>query len=269
MYSVADQKKRNAEAIAEKNLRVTNLESMYDPSFLKGKVALVTGGNRGIGLSLVKELIASGCSKVIATSRSPAEVPGAQVIAGIDVTDNKVADKLVTALKGQKVDILINNAGYFYEPVETLSTLNFEEEIKMIDICALGPLRITAALANGNLLPEGSKVAIISSQGGSVTWRFVQNPNGQDYGHHMSKAAANMAGVLLAQELRPKKITVALLHPGFNKTGMTKKYEAIWEEEGAVDASLGAKRVVHEIGQMSMDTTGSFINCEDGKLIPF
>lgn len=268
-YSIADQKKRNAQALAEKNQRVLNLEKIYDPSFLKGKVALVTGGNRGIGLSLVKELVSSGCSKVIATIRGQAEVSGAEVISGIDVTDNKVAEKLVTALKDQKVDILINNAGYFYEPVETLSTLNFEEEMKMIDICALGPLRITAALANANLLPEGSKVVIISSQGGSVTWRFVQNPNGQDYGHHMSKAAANMAGVLLAQELRSKKIAVTLLHPGFNKTSMTKKYEAIWEEEGAVDASLGAKRVVHEIGRMNMETTGSFINCEDGKLIPF
>jgi NAD(P)-dependent dehydrogenase (short-subunit alcohol dehydrogenase family) len=85
----------------------------------------------------------------------------------------------------------------------------------------------------------------------------------------MSKAAANMAGVLLAQELRAKGICVCLLHPGFNKTEMTKKYEHIWEVEGAVDVSVGAKRVVHEIGHMSLESTGSFINCEDGLLIPW
>ena len=62
-------------------------------------------------------------------------------------------------------------------------------------------------------------------------------------GHHMSKAAANMMSVLLAQELKPKGIPVLILHPGFNKTEMTKKYEAIWEVEGAVDSSIGAKRV--------------------------
>lgn len=59
----------------------------------------------------------------------------------------------------------------------------------------------------------------------------------------MSKAAANMMSVLLAQELRSQGIAVFILHPGFNKTSMTKKYEAIWEIEGAVDTSVGAKRV--------------------------
>lgn len=41
--------------------------------------------------------------------------------------DNKCGDKLAAALKGQNIDILINNAGYFYEPVEKIDSLNFEE----------------------------------------------------------------------------------------------------------------------------------------------
>jgi|AntRauTorckE5430_2_1112549.scaffolds.fasta_scaffold01690_5 NAD(P)-dependent dehydrogenase (short-subunit alcohol dehydrogenase family) len=92
---------------------------------------------------------------------------------------------------------------------------------------------------------------------------------GGDYGHHMSKAAANMACVLLSQEFKDKKIPVGILHPGFNKTGMTAKYKEIWEIEGAVDASIGAKRVFHEIGQLDMERTGKFINCEDGLEIPW
>ncbi|KAG1658408.1 hypothetical protein FOA52_013762 [Chlamydomonas sp. UWO 241] len=39
--------------------------------------------------------------------------------------------------------------------------------------------------------------------------------------------------------------------------------------EGAVDPSVGAKRVMYEIGQMTPETAGSFVNCEDGKLIPW
>jgi NAD(P)-dependent dehydrogenase (short-subunit alcohol dehydrogenase family) len=83
------------------------------------------------------------------------------------------------------------------------------------------------------------------------------------------QAAANMMSVLLAQELKAKGIVVAILHPGFNKTSMTKKYEAIWEIEGAVDPSIGAKRVIHEIGHFDMSKTGTFVNCEDGLLIPW
>lgn len=59
----------------------------------------------------------------------------------------------------------------------------------MIDICAVGPLRITSGLFNAGLLSPGSKVAMITSQGGSISWRTTQNPTGHDYGHHMSKAA--------------------------------------------------------------------------------
>ena len=119
------------------------------------------------------------------------------------------------------------------------------------------------------LLKSGSKVAMITSQGGSITWRDVQNPTGHDYGHHMSKAAANMAGKLVSQELKDKGVTVTMLHPGFNKTDMTAKYADIWEVEGAVDPCTGAKRVVHEIGLMRLEDTGKFINCEDGLLIPW
>lgn len=267
-YSIPDQPARFAKGKAEKNTRMLDIDKLYKPEFLKGKVVVVTGGNRGLGLAIVQELVKQG-AEVIVTSRSPATIPGATVVAGIEVQDNECGSKLTKALAGKSIDILINNAGYFYGPVEKLDSLNFEEELKMIDVCALGPLRITAAVANAGLLKTGSKVAMITSQGGSIAWRTTQNPTGHDYGHHMSKAAANMMGVLLAQELKSKNICVVNLHPGFNKTDMTKKYEAIWEIEGAVDASVGAKRVIHEIGLMSMGTTGQFINCEDGLEIPF
>lgn len=85
----------------------------------------------------------------------------------------------------------------------------------------------------------------------------------------MSKAAANMMARLLAQEVKEKGIAVGIFHPGFNKTDMTAKYKEIWEIEGAVDPSVGAKRVMYETGKLSMDTTGKFINCEDGLEIPF
>ena len=152
------------------------------------------------------------------------KIPGvSKVVSGIDVTDNECGKKLVDALGDKKIDIVINNAGYFYGPVEKIDTLNFEEEVKMIDICAVGPLRISSALVNADLVPKGGKIVMITSQGGSVAWRTTQNPTGHDYGHHMSKSAANMMGVLLSQELKSKEIPVTILHPGFNKTGMTKK----------------------------------------------
>jgi NAD(P)-dependent dehydrogenase (short-subunit alcohol dehydrogenase family) len=85
---------------------------------------------------------------------------------------------------------LINNAGYFYEPVESLLSMNFAEQLKQIDICAVGPLRVATAFVNGGLLKEGSKIIMITSQGGSISWRTTQNPEGKDYGHHVSSSVS-------------------------------------------------------------------------------
>ena len=93
-----------------------------------------------------------------------------KVISGIEVQDNQCGVKLAKALEGHQIDILINNAGYFYEPVEKIDSLNFEEELKMIDICAIGPLRITSALFNAGRLAKGAKVIKISRIESSVMY---------------------------------------------------------------------------------------------------
>lgn len=271
-YSIADQEARFAKAKEENDERSLDITTVFDPSFLKGKRVAVTGANRGIGLAIATELAAHG-ARIIAINRSDSEELRAlkpeEVILGIDVQNDEQCEGIKDQIKGGPIDILINNAGYFYKEVETIDSLNFPEEIKMIDICACGPLRVTTSLIHGNLLLKGSKIIVITSQGGSVGWRFTQNPNGKDYGHHMSKAAANMMAVLLAQEMKEKGIAVGIFHPGFNKTGMTAKYRDIWEAEGAVDPSVGAKRILHETSKLSMETTGKFINCEDGLEIPW
>ena len=72
-----------------------------------------------------------------------------------------------------------------------------------------------------------------------------------------------------SQELKAADIPVQMLHPGFNRTAMTKKYEHIWDIEGAVEPEVGAKRVLYESLKADMSTTGTVINCEDGLRIPW
>lgn len=277
-HTLADQVARYARAKAENNERYLDINSVFDGGDLSGKRVIVTGGNRGLGLAITKELVGIGATAIVlcrSTSKEVNRLVGKwNVYDGVDVTDTEQVNAAIKRVKadGGQIDVVINNAGYFYGPCETVldDTLNFEEQLKQINVCALGPLRVNAACVNGGVLAEGAKLVTITSQAGSVEWRSTQNKDeGGDYGHHMSRAACNMAGKLQAEELRKKGYAVLLLHPGFNKTEMTKKYEAIWEIEGAVDPSEGAKRVLHETIQGSMETTGQFINCEDGLQIPW
>lgn len=187
--------------------------------------------------------------------------------------------KMVAEVEGP-LDMVINNAGYFYGPEEKVGVggeeghLNFQHQMLQIDVCALGPLRISSALyKGGKLVRDGKpgKIVIITSQAGSCEWRLTQNAPGgaMNYGHHMSRAACNIMGVLLSQEMKPENIPVQLLHPGFNRTTMTQKYAHIWDVEGAVEPAEGAKRVLYESLKADMSTTGTFVNCEDGLLIPW
>jgi len=278
-YSLADQVQRFANAKADKFERFLDIDTVYDGSPLKGKRVLVTGGNRGLGFAIVKQAVADGATVLVlcrGTNDELEELVGkSNVYPGVDVSNTEAVNDALAAIAadGGALDYVINNAGYFYGgPRETIlgDTLNFEEQLKQIDICALGPLRINAAAVKAGALAENAKLCIISSQVGSTEWRKVQNANvGGNYGHHMSKAACNMAGVLQAEELRSKGYSVLLVHPGFNRTALTARYKDIWEVEGAVETSVGAKRTLYECMQSSIENTGRFVNSEDGKLIPF
>lgn len=277
-YSIADQVKRFANAKAENNRRYLDIDSAFDGSGLKGKTVLVTGGNRGLGFEMAKVLVASGAKAIVTCRRSNDDLDNlvgkSNVFEGVDVTDEEAVNNAMKKMKsdGITLDIVINNAGYFYAGEETVlgDSLNFAEQMKQINICALGPLNVNSACVNAGVLAEGAKLVVITSQAGSAEWRTTQNANkGGDYGHHMSRAACNMAAVLLAEELKPKGISVHMLHPGFNRTKMTEKYKDIWDIEGAVPPEQGAKRVLYESMNASMETTGKFINCEDGRMIPW
>lgn len=277
-YSMADQVARFAKAKEENNQRYLDIESIYDGGDLSGKRVLVTGGNRGLGFEIVKELVAIGATAIVVCRSSNAELEKMvgkwNVYSGVDVQDDEAVRKVAKRVKGDggALDVVINNAGYFYGPCEKVTddSLNFAEQLKQIDICALGPLRMNNALVQSKALAEGAKLVTITSQAGSVEWRTTQNKDsGGDYGHHMSRAACNMAAVLFSEEVKSMGYSVLLLHPGFNKTEMTKKYEHIWEIEGAVEPSIGAKRVLYEVIKNGMETTGAFINCEDGLRIPW
>jgi len=267
-YSLADQVARYARAQKQKNSRYLDINTVYKGEFLKGKKVLVVGASRGLGLEIAKELSAQGAEGIFTSRTECAELQGIakQVITAVEVT--KDLSGMAKQIK-EPLDYVIYNAGYFPEIVDTLDSLQTDEALKQIDICAIGALRCVAALkAEG--LTKGSKIIVITSQAGSAKWRFTQNKDkGGDYGHHMSRAACNIACVLMSEELKKDEIPVVMLHPGFNRTEMTKKFSHIWDMEGAVEPSVGAKRVLYEVGKVTMADSGKFINCEDGLQIPF
>ena len=136
-----------------------------------------------------------------------------RIIDGIDVSEAAFSERLKTELAGQKLDVIINNAGIL--KTDSFGHLDYEEMLEQFRVNAFGPLRVTEALVDN--LQEGSKVAIVSSRVGSIG----DNGSGGNYAYRASKAAVNQIGTNLKHELRPHGIAVALLHPGMVATELT------------------------------------------------
>lgn len=205
---------------------------------------LVTGGNRGIGLELCRQLSARGDDVIAAcrVSSSELEASGAEVHESVEVTDDAAVAKLGTALDGRAIDVLINCAGILTR--ESLDELDFDQIRRQFEVNAIGPLRVTAALLSN--LGEGAKVAIITSRMGSVE----DNTSGGRYGYRMSKAAVNMVGRSLAHDLNERGIAVVLLHPGMVATEMTGR-------QGIAPAEAAAN-LIARIDGLNMEQSGTF-----------
>ena len=108
-YSIADQAERFANAKATGDTRHLDIATVYDPSALKGKRVLITGGNQGLGLELTKELVVQGASVVVVGRRSSEALdalPNVQVITGVDVTDEETLQKTMVPAIKEPLDIV-------------------------------------------------------------------------------------------------------------------------------------------------------------------
>ncbi len=213
---------------------------------------LITGCNRGIGLQLASQLHERG-DTVIGVCRTAGEELselGIRIVTGIDVSEGESVAALATALDGETIDVLINNAGILLR--DEFGTLNYDDMMAQYKVNTLGPLRVTEALRDN--LRAGSKVAIVSSRVGSIG----DNSSGNHYGYRASKTAVNQIGTNLMHELKPRGIAVAILHPGLVATEMTGG-QGITPEESA-------KGLIQSVDDLTIENTGGFWHAEGYKL---
>ena len=116
-----------------------------------------------------------------------------------------------------------------------------------------GPLRVAQSLLDN--LASGSKVAIMTSRMGSV----ADNDSGGYYGYRASKAAVNAIGKSLAVDLRPRGVSVFLVHPGYVATDMVGR-------SGDITPEVAAERMVGLLDKLGMEQSGSFRHSNGSEL---
>jgi NAD(P)-dependent dehydrogenase (short-subunit alcohol dehydrogenase family) len=188
---------------------------------LNGKIAIVTGGNSGIGYASAKKLKENGAT-VIITGRSAEKVKTASNELGVtgivaDVKDLSAIDALVNQVKNEfgNVDILFVNAGIFTPaPLGHISEEMFDNQMGINFKGALFTVEKFLPIIN-----DGASIINL----GSIN-AYTGMPNTAVYA--ASKAAMNSYTRTAATELAPRKIRVNVINPGpvytpiFEKTGM-------------------------------------------------
>ncbi len=252
------------------------------------RVVIVTGGSRGIGLGIARELIRDGCDVVINGRRPPEDVAdtvadlksgGGEVLyVAADVGSAEDRQRLVdeTVSRFGRIDGLVNNAGVAPNVRADLMEAGEESFDRLIAINTKGPYFLTQAIARqmqkqheADASWRGSVVFVTSV---SAT---VASINRGDY--CLSKAALAMAVKLWATRLAEMNVGVYEVRPGVIKTdmtaGVTSKYDALLEEGLAVERRWGLPedvgRAVSPLacGRMSY-ATGSVLHVDGGLTIP-
>ena len=200
------------------------------------KTVLITGCNRGIGLGLTLKFLQGGFD-VIATTRNPDGArdlwelehgyPGKCRILSLDVTNAADIQRLAGDIHGQKIDILINNAGVIEDKDAPFPSHSVARLSKTLAINTVAPFHLTQALLPHLQLAPAPVIAMISSIMGSI--EDIRSSG--YYAYRMSKAALNAFVKTLAVEY--PKMTVLALHPGWVQTDMGGAGALISVEESA------------------------------------
>jgi NAD(P)-dependent dehydrogenase (short-subunit alcohol dehydrogenase family) len=191
------------------------------------RIALVTGGNRGMGLEVVRQLAARGMMVLLGSrdekmgEDAQAQLPAADrervAVCSFDVADSERTAQAMRDIERRHgpVDVLVNNAGVY--PDAGVPGLEIDPEIvrSTFETNALGALRLCQLLVPGMVKRGWGRVVNVSSGYGQM------RPMGSGVlAYRVSKAALNTMTLIIADEVRGKGVLVNAADPGWVRTRM-------------------------------------------------
>jgi len=240
-----------------------------DPKPLAGRVALVTGGTRGIGLAIARLLADDGAS-VVVSGRDPGrlesaakelEALGASALAvAADAGKREDADRLVEATRERfgRIDVLVNNAGITRD--QLLVRMKDDDWDQVMETNLRGVFLMTRAVGKVMMRQKSGRMINISSTAGAMG-----NPGQVNY----SAAKAGVIGLskAAARELAHWNILVNVVAPGLIETDMTAAISAEAREGLMQQVPLGRIGTAREVAEVVRFLAGDAAGYITGQVI--
>lgn len=180
---------------------------------LRGRIALVTGGTKGIGKAIADKLKSNGAT-VVVTARKPSEEESGHHFIVADLTDSNNITELTGKIieKYGTLDILINNVGGTSSPAGGFQMLGDDDWNRDIELNLLASIRLDKALVPKMIGKNSGVVIHISSLNGKIP--LYQS----NFSYGVMKSALNAYSKTLANEVAKHGVRVNTVSPGMVKT---------------------------------------------------
>lgn len=238
---------------------------------LKDKVAVVTGANRGIGLSIARTFLQNG-AKVIACVRAidshkedllvqlnPDEANQLQLV-HLDLSDEQVIKLAIKEIMttNPKIDILVNNAGIASGGLFQMTTT--QELHRLFQVNFFGQILLTQGIARLMQRHKAGSIINISSTAASIA-----DPGTLGYGS--SKAAFARASQSMATELGASGIRVNAIAPGVTRTDMFDQMTPVAREKLINSSSLKRAAEPEDIANMALFLASNLSTFVTGQIL--
>jgi NAD(P)-dependent dehydrogenase (short-subunit alcohol dehydrogenase family) len=201
-------------------------------------VAIVTGGNRGLGFACAKQLAEWGYEVVLCSRDAVEGEKAGDTLRGkgfnvrsavLDIQVQSTIDRLTSTLS--RVDVLVNCAGVYLGVGLNYLDITEEELLTSLDINAVGAWRMCKAVASFMIKAEFGRIINVTSGWGSLT-----DMQGNGAAYRISKTALNAVTRVVAKELATKgNIKVNAVCPGWVRTRMGGEHAEMDAEHAALD----------------------------------
>ncbi|MHC5743161.1 MAG: SDR family oxidoreductase [Nostoc sp.] len=242
---------------------------------LKGKVALITGANKGIGYEIARQLGSRGATVLVGArdirrgEEAADKLRFSEIHARtiqLDVSDQKTIDSAAKQIESEfgKLDILVNNAGIISDGDRLPpSQVDIETLRHTYETNVFGVFAVTKALLPLLKKSKAGRIVNLSSSLGSLTQNSDPNYEFADFkllAYNSSKTAVNAITVLLAAELKDTPIKINAADPGFTATDINQYQGYRTVEQGAIPTGGYANAAVRLATLPDDGSSGGFFD---------